>query len=370
MANDDKKKSNSEAAAAPMDIVDEEKKEKKQEEEEEEEEQEKSGRKKAVARTLPHTVVLHPIVLLSVVDHYNRVAKDTNKRVVGILLGETFKGRVDVTNSYAVPFEEEGTDIWFLDHNYHENMYTMFNKVNAKEKVVGWYSTGPKIRPQDLQINELLRKYTPHPVLSIIDVNPADNVEIPTTAYLSVETVGEERSQSRHTFQHLACEVGASEAEEVGVEHLLRDIRDTTSSSVADQVQAKLASLKALHKRMREMHDYLELVASGKLPPNNKIIYNMQNAFNLSPNLQVEELVRAFTVKTNDNMLVIYLASLIRSIIALHNLINNKLTNQELERKQDEQLEKEGDKTTEDLKQQREDAKSQQPPTQAAKDGH
>lgn len=36
-------------------------------------------------------------------------------------------------------------------------------------------------------------------------------------------------------------------------------------------------------------------------------------------------------VKTNDQMLVVYLASLVRSIIALHNLINNKLTNRDAE---------------------------------------
>jgi hypothetical protein len=46
-------------------------------------------------------VVVHPLVLLSVVDHYNRVAKDSKRRVVGVLLGESFKGRVDVTNSFA-----------------------------------------------------------------------------------------------------------------------------------------------------------------------------------------------------------------------------------------------------------------------------
>lgn len=45
--------------------------------------------------------VVHPLVLLSVVDHYNRVAKDTKKRVVGILLGTVSKGVVDITNSYA-----------------------------------------------------------------------------------------------------------------------------------------------------------------------------------------------------------------------------------------------------------------------------
>lgn len=51
--------------------------------------------------SIPAHVVVHPLVLLSTVDHYNRVAKDTNKRVVGVLLGEICKGRVEVLNSYA-----------------------------------------------------------------------------------------------------------------------------------------------------------------------------------------------------------------------------------------------------------------------------
>ena len=51
-------------------------------------------------RTLER-VVVHPLVLLSIVDHYNRVARDTRKRVVGVLLGTSSRGSVDVTNSYA-----------------------------------------------------------------------------------------------------------------------------------------------------------------------------------------------------------------------------------------------------------------------------
>lgn len=57
---------------------------------------------------IPKVVVVHPTVLLSVVDHYNRIAKDTKKRVVGVLLGEYGdKGVLDVTNCFAVPFEED-----------------------------------------------------------------------------------------------------------------------------------------------------------------------------------------------------------------------------------------------------------------------
>jgi len=63
-----------------------------------------------------------------------------------------------------------------------------------------------------------------------------------------------------------------------------------------------------------------------------KILYHLQDVFNLLPNLNVNELVKAFAVKTNDMMLVIYLSSLIRSVIAMHNLINNKMLNKEHEK--------------------------------------
>lgn len=99
--------------------------------------------------------VVHPIVLLSVVDHYNRVAKDTKKRVVGMLLGTVSKGVVDITNCYAVPFEEDDKDlnIWYLDHSFHEQMFSMFKKVNASEKLVGWcaraHAPGPGLRARE-----------------------------------------------------------------------------------------------------------------------------------------------------------------------------------------------------------------------------
>lgn len=49
------------------------------------------------------------------------------------------------------------------------------------------------------------------------------------------------------------------------------------------------------------------------------------------PNLKVEETVRSFSVKTNDYMQVIYVSSLLRSVISLHNLINNKIHGKEIE---------------------------------------
>lgn len=70
----------------------------------------------------------------------------------------------------------------------------------ARENVVGWYSTGPKIRPADLEINELFRKYTPNPVYVIIDVQPKEEFEIPTKAYVAIEEVKEVRFLLNSSF--------------------------------------------------------------------------------------------------------------------------------------------------------------------------
>ena len=48
-------------------------------------------------------VYISPLVLLSVVDHYKRLSSN---RVVGILLGTIESSKVKITNSFAVPLEE------------------------------------------------------------------------------------------------------------------------------------------------------------------------------------------------------------------------------------------------------------------------
>lgn len=287
-------------------------------------------------------VIVHPLVLLSVVDHFNRMRKVGHaRRVVGVLLGsvtsgEGGKGRVlDISNSFAVPFDEDDKDgdVWFLDHEYLENMYNMFKKVNAKERIVGWYHTGPKLHPNDIKINDLLRSYCEKSILVIVNAKPK-NIGLPTEAYIAVEEIHDDGTPTSKTFEHVPSEIGAEEAEEVGVEHLLRDIKDTTLGTLSQRITNQLMGWKGLNMKLREMKQYLQQVIDGKLPMNHQITYHLQDIFNLLPDLADPEFVKSTNVNTNDQMLVVYTASLIRSIIALHNLINNKLSNKEAEKKE------------------------------------
>lgn len=54
-----------------------------------------------------------------------------------------------------------------------------------------------------------------------------------------------------------------------------------------------------------------------------------QDIFNLLPNLDAVDLSSAMSATTSDQMLVVYLATLLRASIALHNLINNKVNQRE-----------------------------------------
>lgn len=233
----------------------------------------------------------------------------------------------------------------------------MFKKVNARERVVGWYHTGPKLHQNDIAINELIRRYCPNSVLVIIDAEPKD-LGLPTEAYQAVEEVHDDGSPTSRTFEHVPSEIGAEEAEEVGVEHLLRDIKDTTVGTLSQRITNQLLGLKGLHSQLREIRDYLIQVSEEKLPINHQIIYQLQDIFNLLPDIDKVQFNKSFYVKNNDQMSVVYLAALVRSIVALHNLINNKLTNRDAEEgKKEEKKDKEKDSKDKDKEKEKDSKK-------------
>ncbi|KAH6902749.1 maintenance of mitochondrial structure and function-domain-containing protein [Coprinopsis sp. MPI-PUGE-AT-0042] len=300
------------------------------------------------------TVIVHPLVLLSVTDHHARSnQRSSNKRVVGVLLGQDNGKTINVANSFGIPFEEDEKDskTWFLDHNYIEGMYDMFRKVNAKERMIGWYHTGPKLRASDQEINDLFKRYIARPVMVIVDVRP-ETVGIPTDAYFGVEEIKDDGTETRKTFLHVPSAIEAEEAEEIGVEHLLRDIKDSTTTTLATRVAEQLASLQGLQSRVSDVQKYLVEIAEGKTPINHQVIYHLQDALNLLPDLSDAALTQSFAASTNDQMLVVYLSSLLRAVIALHALVDNKATigRAELEETGDKTSTKDKDKKVEDTK--------------------
>lgn len=176
--------------------------------------------------------------------------------------------------------------------------------------------------------------------------------------------VGQDGTTTSKTFVHTPTIIEAEEAEEIGVEHLLRDIRDVAVGTLSTRVTNQLQSLQGLHLRLRDIQAYLQKVLDGQLPVNHAILGNLQDVFNLLPNLSTPkpgaaangakggdtELNYAMSVKSNDQLMAIYLSSLIRAITAFHDLIENKIQNRqqqedkEAAKKEGENGAKEGEK--------------------------
>ncbi len=157
------------------------------------------------------------------------------------------------------------------------------------------------------------------------------------------------------TFVHTPSIIEAEEAEEIGVEHLLRDIRDVAVGTLSTRVTNQLQSLQGLHLRLRDIQAYLQKVLDKQLPVNHAILGNLQDVFNLLPNLSTpksnpgangskadSELGHAMSIKTNDQLMAIYLSSLIRAITAFHDLIENKIQNRQ-QQEEKEAAKKEGE---------------------------
>ena len=102
-------------------------------------------------------------------------------------------------------------------------------------------------------------------------------------------------------------------------------------------------------------------VISKKIVANPLIINNIQEIFNYLPNFDTEEIIKSLSTQTNNNFLMLYLASLMRTTTSLHKIINNKIMlrdedkntekgKEDEKKKDDEKKKKEENKDSKEIK--------------------
>ena len=213
-----------------------------------------------------------------------------------------------------------------------------------------------------------MREYHPDSVLVIIDAKPKD-LGLPTEAYIAVEEIRDvstEREDPWRLVMFLFSRMEVQLRKPSSICHRrseqkkpkksvsnisfgrlnrsssidsrplpflpFRDIRNSTVGTLSQRISNQLMGLKGLTKSLYDVRAYLDKVLAHKLPINHQILSHIQDIFNLLPDVSHPDLIKSIYVKTNDEMLLVYLSSLIRSIIALHNLIMNKIQNSDAEK--------------------------------------
>ncbi|CAN6471371.1 unnamed protein product [Victoria cruziana] len=173
--------------------------------------------------TVGFSARVHPVVVFNICDCYVR-RSDQAERVIGTLLGSVLPdGTVDIRNSYAVPHNESSDQV-ALDIDYHHNMFLSHQKVNPKEVIVGWYSTGFGVSGGSALIHEFYSREVANPVHLTVDTG-FKNGEASIKAYVSSSLSLGERPLATQ-FNEIPLDLRMVEAERVGFDVFKKTIVD------------------------------------------------------------------------------------------------------------------------------------------------
>ncbi|KAI0940106.1 hypothetical protein AcW1_004916 [Taiwanofungus camphoratus] len=260
----------------------------------------------------PASVTVHPVALFSILDHYLR-RTDAQERVIGTLLGtRSDNGEVEVRSSFAVLHSETEEQV-AVDMEYHRTMYELHHKVNSKEVIVGWYSTGSNLNTYSALIQNFYSQETaPHQAVHLaLNTGGEEGEQAGVKAYVG-SPVGVFTKPENCVFVPIPCELRFNEAEHSGL-----DLLTTTSTSPNSAVSHPVTDLEILERSLQSVSDmldrvlsYVQSVLAGEVRGNSAVGRYLMDALGASTE---DPEKGGFNASLQDTLMVSYLANLVRS---------------------------------------------------------
>jgi len=274
---------------------------------------------------------LHPVVVFSILDHFKRRGEGQD-RVVGTLLGEKKGNFVYIKNCFPVPSHIVNEELAQVDKVYHDQMLKLYKQVNETEVVVGWYSTGGKITYISSQMHQEMYQAEfdiDQPVHLRVEIDSViKNFKLGVKAY-TVKTVKVGDKDVLARFEHAPLEYHAYEAEKIGVDALI------TGQPENNQLDAPASILKdfesidlSLSKLLESLHSislYVTKVLEKKEKGDVAIGQAIHDAISAIPKIDCGRFKKLLNGTVQDLLMVVYLANLTRTQVALADKITGLL---------------------------------------------
>ncbi|KAL6545177.1 Eukaryotic translation initiation factor 3 subunit F [Orobanche hederae] len=257
---------------------------------------------------------VHPLVIYNICDCYVR-RPDQAERVIGTLLGSVLPdGTVDIRNSYAVPHNESSDQV-ALDIDYHRNMLSSQQKVNPKEVIVGWFSTGGVTAGSAL-IHEFYSREVTNPVHLIVDTEfRSGNAAI--KAFVSINlSLGDQQLAAQ--FQEIPLDLRMVEAERIGFDVL----GPTNVDKLPNDLEGMEASMGRLLALIDDVYKYVDDVVEGRIAADLKIGRFISDAIASLPKLSPDAFDKLLNDSLQDQLLLLYLSSITRTQLSLAEKLN------------------------------------------------
>lgn len=257
------------------------------------------------------TVRVQPVVLFSICDAYIR-RNEGKDRVIGTLLGSISDGVVDIRECYAVP-HNESMDQVEMDIVHHRTLSDLRRRVNSKERIVGWYSTGQGVSGSDARFQMYYETQCQNPVHLRVDTTLTNN-KLDVVAYVARHlTLGERSTSLAQEFQQVPCEVRTVEVERLGIELLQNEVTEKLPSE-AENLQTAIGRLQSA---LNKASQYVDDVVSGRRKGDINVGRYLADTCAAVPYIRKEDFEQLLQDNTQDALLVMYLANLVRAHVAL-----------------------------------------------------
>lgn len=203
-----------------------------------------------------------------------------------------------------------------MDIEYHHNMYMSHQKVNPKEVLVGWYSTGFGVSGGSTLIHEFYSKETTNPVHLTVDTGFTHG-ETSVKAYVAINLSLGDRPLAAQ-FQEIPLDTRMIEAERVGYEILEKTVVD----KLPNDLEGMEASMKRLLALIDDVYKYVDDVVEGRLPPDNNIGRVIADTLASVPKIPPAVFDKLFNDRIQDNFALVYLSSLTRTQLTIAEKLN------------------------------------------------
>ncbi|KAK7054881.1 hypothetical protein VNI00_003344 [Paramarasmius palmivorus] len=268
----------------------------------------------------PTSIHVHPVALFSILDHYLRRSPN-QPRVIGTLLGQrnADTGLVEVHSSYAV-LHSETQDQVAVDMEYHRGMFELCQKVNPKDVIVGWYSTGTegeeaKLNTYDaLIMNFYSQECAPH---QAVHVKLSTGLEEGSTAGVQgfvSSPVGVLPKPENCVFQPIPVSLQFRETERSGLDLLTTVSTNQTSSPISPFPVTSLDHLESSLQQVQSMLDrvlsYVRSVLNGSVKGDPAVGRYLMDTLGVDLDLDGKG---GFNSRLQDTLMMSYLSSLVRS---------------------------------------------------------
>lgn len=273
---------------------------------------------------------VHPLVVMSVLDHHTRRQEGAG-RVIGTLLGRKYGDKVEVTNCFAVPHAERGDEV-AIGKDFNRQMLALHLRSNKNEAVVGWYATAlPDEELGDFKCiadtSSLIHEFyssecEDDPVHLVIDTSLKGNtVSVKAFKSTPVQVKGEPLA---NMFHEIKLKMRYSESEQICVDKMIEHQVDEGSVYCGedDSLNGLRISMERLLQMLEVASSYVDKVVDGSIDADDKIGRCIVDTLNSVPRIPTEDFDNMFNESLQDLLMITYLSNMTRAQLTIAEKLN------------------------------------------------